>query len=358
MPAPATLRQLAIGIAIGIGIGITAFTATAIAQSPDPPAALASSQASAVTTSTEPLLTGHALDQHLFPVENAGQLTNTLSLIFNGYRRGMIEPCGCVDHRLGGIDKEARLAARVRELSIPLVQVDAGGFIKEPAAAQARALTRLQLMALQSMKLDAVNVSFHDLGFGLGYLRDAQTSFSLPFTSCNVVDATSTPLFEPVHRIRVELKNGSSVRVGVIGATRFRTSLASSAVAGGFAVIDPVAAIRRYLPPLRRESDVIVLLNYDTREETGELLRTLGADARIDIAIAGESAGKLATPSEENGTWLVSGGFEGRQVGHMMLQFDKSKLITAATSMVEVLQTLPPVPEYSKLVHEAENLHQ
>lgn len=73
--------------------------------------------------------------------------------------------------------------------------------------------TRYQLEALGAMNIDAVNVGFHDLALGAKLLQDAQTSFSIPFVSCNVADKSGEPLFAPWKKVSVQLQQGREVRL-------------------------------------------------------------------------------------------------------------------------------------------------
>lgn len=307
------------------------------------------------------MLADDALDRHLFPSPFPSLSSSTLSLVFNGYRRGMIEPCGCVAHKLGGIDKEARLPLRLTGLHIPHVLVDAGGFTKEATADAATTRTRLQLEALHSMHIDAINVSFHDLGLGVGFVREEQTSWSLPLISCNVVDNSGALLFPAFKKFSLTLQSGEALKVGVIGVTRPRLRSASTDDTSTtnetrYVVADVESSLRKWLPLVVANSDFTIVLLYDTRDEARKLIDRLGPGPKVNVVVAGESQGQLTTPMQINGTWLVGAGFEGRQVGHMLLVKGKDGTTVAGTKMVEVLQSLPPVPELSAIVERSRSI--
>jgi 2',3'-cyclic-nucleotide 2'-phosphodiesterase (5'-nucleotidase family) len=308
----------------------------------------------------EPLLSGAALDAHLYmPLPGS---RNELSLIFNGYRRGTIEPCGCISHKLGGIDKEARLERQLADKNMPFVHVDAGGFVKDPTVPHAVALSALQMQAFELMHVDAMNVSFHDLGIGVAALHDSQTSFSLPLISCNVLDETSRTIFAPVAHLTRALSGGRQVRVSIVGATRMRipqTSKEPQRLATSHTpcfVSDPEQALRKTVPEARRDCDLLIVLLYDTSDAARDMLRRLEGEARIDVLVAGESRGQLTTPSRIGNTWIVGTGFEGRQVGHMQLHIGDEGITSASAKMVEVVQNMPPVPELTTLVKKAAEL--
>lgn len=117
-----------------------------------------------------------------------------------------------------------------------------------------------------------------------------------------------------------------------------------------YQILDAADCISRYLPELRRDSDVVVLLVYASRDDTQRLLSNLDPDSTADIAVSGESPKSLVTPTQYNGTWIVGGGFEGRQVGHMMIQFSREGISGVASKMVELVQAIPSVPELKKII--------
>src|SRR5207248_5571862 len=80
-------------------------------------------------------------------------------------------------------------------------------------------------------------------------------------------------------------------------------------------------------------------------------LQLLGPNHGIDVAVAGEF---LRTDEMKliNGTRLVSGGFEGKQVGHLMLDIRDGKIASARNSVIEVLQSIPPVAGITKFIDE------
>lgn len=311
----------------------------------------------------------------------------------------MIEPCGCVSHQLGGIDKEARLVEWLKEHELPTLKADAGGFMKDVPNDQAILASRFVLRALALMKYDAINVGYPDLSAGLKFLRDERTSLSLPLISANVLDATSSPIFMPYKIVPVHLTTGTEVRIGFIGVTRPRVQNAPVTMAmdtswrsevavlpitlesgadnyveegrskggdrGGpsetrsagetsdaYSITEPYEALQKYLPELRKSCDVVVLLSYATREVTSNLVKKLGNDSGIAIAIAGEWMQAAGNVTDVNGVRLVSAGFEGRQVGHMMVEISEKKVASVSNVLVEVVQSIPTVPAMTEIIAE------
>lgn len=296
-----------------------------------------------------------ALETHVMPAGLPPNRNNLVSIVYNGYRRSSLEPCGCVSHKLGGIDREAAVIDAITSGGLPLVKLEAGGYVRDMAAeSQAfRTATKYLLRALSEMGYDAFNVAATDLEIGKDFLTEALGPKADRLISANIVDpVTSAPLFSAFRVIPVKLRNGSELRLGVTGITRSRIGIVTpGAQAKPYAVGDPVEALKKVLPKLQKESDVVILLAYMNREVlANDVLARLDNTARPDIAIAGEYLGSRNDIENAQGVRIVSGGFEGRQVGHLVLEMRDGKVAQQFNKLVEIEQTIPPKPEISKLI--------
>lgn len=368
-PARRMCAVLAVALLPAAGFSQTAASSAAGNDAQSTAAAFNTIVASGPTTSgagakaapapTGPLDTA-GLDAHFFPLNlDPASLSSALSIVYNGYRRSSIDPCGCVSHQLGGLDKEARIYERLKEYQIPALKVDAGGFFKEMPYEVHRTRTRHMMDAYADLGMDAINIGFPDSSAGISYLKDMMTSKSLPFISANIVDQTSATVFEPYKVVEKELADGQKVRVGIIGVTRARDPKNPVVlIAAGsppeppnteYFVRDEKEAILEVLPKVQAESDIVVVLHYAQRSAVQKLAIALGNPSPVQVVVAGEYQGAFKDMVEMNGFRLVSGGFEGRQFGHLLLNFGADKTIASAgQKYVEVLQTIPPVPEISK----------
>lgn len=95
------------------------------------------------------------------------------ALVIAGEQLGYLEPCGCTEGQLGGLLRRYDLLERLREnQKWPLVIVDLGSLIKDPAAArggpeQARIKYKIALEALATSKANALALSPEDLKVGV-----------------------------------------------------------------------------------------------------------------------------------------------------------------------------------------------
>ncbi len=299
-------------------------------------------------------MSNQLLDTHIMPAGVPPDRRALFSIIYNGYRRSSLEPCGCVSHKLGGIDREAKVLERLTTTGMPLVKLEAGGYVRDMAeqSDSYRIASQYLLKALAKLDYDVFNVGAPDIHAGKEFLEQALGPKADRLISANVVDpATSTPLFLPYRIVPVTLRTGETVRVGVVGITRPRFVVAENEPAPRYAVAEPVASLKKVLPELQKKSDIVILLAYMNRDLlTREVLERLGSDAGVDIAIAGEFMGARHDIQNVQGIRVVSGGFEGRQVGHVVLEWRDGKLTREFNKLVEIEQTIPQVPEISELI--------
>lgn len=357
------------------------------------------------------------LDKLILPNGAASHTSDAISLIYNSYRRSQLEPCGCVAHQLGGIDREARLIERLKELNIPQLKVDAGSWLRDVPSENIILQTRSLLGALAEIHYDVLNVSFVDLSAGLKFVQDEAATHSLSLVSANILDPSGKPIFEPYRIINVKLKSGQDLRVGVLGITRpspvpMAGSIPDMAIgkgqtttameflpahqiqfAGTEAVLDPAcrpwvaagaeaflaepiepmhalggeaapetapkdaytfgdptAALKQYLPEVRSKCDIVVLLDYESRDAAAHRIASLGPDAGITVIVAGEFLSTDDRVTESAGAKIVTGGFEGKQVGHLLFELRDHKISWAENHLMEVLQSIPPLPRVTRYI--------
>lgn len=291
---------------------------------------------------------------HLRPTSAPQSMERAFSLLHSSNRRSSLEPCSCPAHPLGGIDREAKIAKLIAEGGQPQLKVDAGGYLRVPANEPSKIGVRYIAEALAKMQVDAVNVGASDLSSGLGFLQDLQTSFSLPLVSANVRTKNGKAAF-PAYRVsKLKLMNGKKVSVAIVGVTKPVDGRIPTAPQPDYEITDPVAALKETLPKAKKESDLIILLAYYTREDVPALLEKLGDTAKsIPIVVCGEfTAGKakdyyMNNAQRVGSTWVLTGGFEGRQIGHAIVEVEDGKIVSIAPKLIEIEMFVPQDPDFT-----------
>lgn len=312
-------------------------------------------------------MTPEQLDEHLVPREFLGRTSDVLALVYNGFRRSQIDPCGCVTHKLGGLDKEARLISRINDLKVPAIQVDAGGFMRDMADQKAMEQSKYLLKGLGKMGYDAVNVGFTDLAMTPAELKSIAAEAGVDMVSANIADESGKLAFEPYVVKEVQLTDDSPLKVGILGVTRPRVEVSggnpplpagpgatAGAAAGGVTVTNALEAINKYAPEVAEKADFVVVLYYDRRSNADRIVSAITDKSVVDVIVMGENAQIQGSVQAVENVQVVSGGYEGRQLGTLYVELNAEKKVASTWNKhIEVLQTIPPAAEITALIEEA-----
>jgi 2',3'-cyclic-nucleotide 2'-phosphodiesterase (5'-nucleotidase family) len=311
-------------------------------------------------------MTPEKLDQHLVPSEFLGRTSDVLALVYSGFRRSQVDPCGCVTHQLGGLDKEARLVKRIDELNVPAIQLDAGGFIRDMGDEKAINQSKFLLKGLGQIGYNAINVGYTDLSLSPADLKAAADEAGVKLVSANITDQSGQLAFDPYIVEEVKLTDGSNLKVGVVGVTRPRVEVAGAnptpapgpgavagAAVGGATVTNPLEAINKYVPEVAEKADFVVILSYDRRSNADKIIGGINDKNLVDVLIMGENNQIQGTVQAIDNIQVVSGGYEGRQLGTLYVELnDEQNVASTWNKHIEVLQTIPPVAEITKIIEE------
>lgn len=136
--------------------------------------------------------------------------------------RGYLEPCGCNQRPLGGVDKLATVVAKAKKDGVPLLVLTAGDFAMgtelrpedaEGARAQEQMRAATFVEAYKQLGASAITPGALDLTQSASYLGDLAQRGGYPWIVDNVSSAEGSP--SPFSRARVIEVAG--VKVGVLG---------------------------------------------------------------------------------------------------------------------------------------------
>lgn len=311
-------------------------------------------------------MTQEQLDDFLIPKDYLARTSDVLCIIYNGFRRSQIDPCGCVTHQLGGLDKEARLVHRIEEHKIPAVLVDAGGFVRDMPDEKALEQSKALLTGLGQMGYLAVNVAFTDLALTPAELQETAKAAGVELVSANLLDENGEPVFAPYVVKEVVLADGSALKVGVIGVTRPRVEMSARSVdepstvtAGAtrgnpvtLKISDPLQALNKYAAELAEKADFVIGLDYDRRSNVERIVKGLMDKKVIDVMVLGENSQIQGNVQALEGIQVVSGGYEGRQMGTLYVELKDKAVASTWNRHIEVLQTIPPLEKITQLMEE------
>lgn len=200
---------------------------------------------------------------------------------------------------MGGLARRVSYESALRAQmngEVPVIQLDAGHMLSDDfnyanQTEDIRAKDEWLLRAYDQFHVAAANVSPRDLPF-LGEMMSAKTHKAnvkrLPMldriVSANAVPASKDVLpFKPyvIEEVRGKRLGAKPIRVGIVGVTE--KPAAAGSPTGGYVVSDPVEAVKRVVPELRKKCDLLIVLAYVDREQA----KRVGASVPgIDLVLA------------------------------------------------------------------------
>ena len=191
--------------------------------------------------------------------------------------------------------------------------LDAGGTLFGQWVAQ-QSDGQVIVEAMNAMGYDAMTVGGMDLQEGVDVVLQRAKEARFAFLSCNIVKVQDDkPLFTPY--IVVE-RNGT--RFGILGVSD-PEAVAWPGVYDMAKVIDPAPGVQKYLPEVRRQSDVVIVLSHIGLEGDVALARAV---PDIDVIVGGKSRRVLPAPETAGKTLIVQAGYDGEWLGRLDVSFD------------------------------------
>ncbi|OGQ35357.1 MAG: hypothetical protein A3F16_05455 [Deltaproteobacteria bacterium RIFCSPHIGHO2_12_FULL_43_9] len=257
--------------------------------------------------------------------EKASNKVNELTIVYNNSRRGEIEPCGCVDVQLGGIQKHGQLIRDLKKEGRAILHLDGGDLLfpslNVPEELKAQWQLRADALgeAYKNMGLDATAVGELDLAFGKAWY-EGFVKGKFEVVTSNIVDSkTGKPWFKPYI-----IKNVGGLKIGIFGITNPLL----------FPKDDPRFAGLRVLPYLDSAREVVKRLRGKERVDLVVALSHLGVDDElslpknvegIDIIVGGHGTEEPRKVVALGDTLYLRSSFEGRKIGVVKIGFSPSR---------------------------------
>ena len=207
---------------------------------------------------------------------------------------------------------------------------------------------RIIVDAMNAMEYDAMTVGSMDLLKGIDVLLQRAKEARFAVLSCNLVQAESE---EPI-LLPYTILERDGMRYGILGVSEvdlFRSpSLADEAK-----VLDPLISVRKYLPEVRSQSDVVIVLSHLGVDEDEALAQAVPG---IDIIVGGKSRKLMSTPLVVGDTIIVQMGYDGEWLGKLEIDFDqqwrvlnpKEEIITLDPEVADDAELKALVAEYEE----------
>lgn len=199
---------------------------------------------------------------------------------------------------------------------------------------------------MNAMKFDAMVVGNHEFNFGPKVLQARIAQAKFPILGANV---EGLPSLKPY-----VVKNLNGVKIGIIGlVTQDSVNTAPKNVLG-LKFTDPESALLKYLPELKRQADIIVVLSHCGYPVDRELAATVPG---IDVIVGGHTHTKLTHPEEVGHTIIVQAWEHAKDLGVLDLEVEAGKIVKFQGALQEIgPNTEKPDPQIQAIVARYEDL--
>jgi len=173
----------------------------------------------------------------------------------------------------------------------------------------------LVMAAMNVAGYDAWTLGNHEFDWGQEPLRARIAQADFPALAANICDEATGELWDMVQPYAIiEL---GRIKAGILGLTYPDTpAINRPENVAGLAFLEAEEMVRRYLPELQEQADLVVVLSHLGYD--GDLALAKAVDG-VDVIVGGHSHTFLESPRNINDTLIVQAGAKGRVVGRLEL---------------------------------------
>ncbi|WP_206366600.1 bifunctional UDP-sugar hydrolase/5'-nucleotidase [Sphingobium sp. MP9-4] len=213
--------------------------------------------------------------------------------------------------RIGGFAALAGVVERTRREQGPanVLLVDAGDTFSDDFVGNAtRGETMIRLM--NQLGYQFMALGNHDFDYGLERTRELQALATFPMRGANTLEKGSPVFGEPW-----KIFEAGGVRIAMLALSYHNTGLTGSkSNVEGLTFANGIETTRRYLPRLREQADIVVLLSHQGTAVDRKLAREVPG---VDIIIGGHSHDLIAPAEKIGGTWIVQALSDAAMIGRL-----------------------------------------
>lgn len=174
------------------------------------------------------------------------------------------------------------------------------------------------MAAMNIAGYDAWTLGNHEFDWGQDVVRARIAEAEFPVLAANVLDAGTGEVWEEVEPFTI-LEVGQA-RVAVLGLSYPNTpGISKPQHVEGLDFKQAVETVRRYLPELEEQADLILVLSHAGYDNDLALAKAVDG---IDVIVGGHSHKFIERPYEINDTIIVQAGAKGQVLGCLELTLD------------------------------------
>jgi hypothetical protein len=209
----------------------------------------------------------------------------------------------------------------------PVLWVDSGEFSGDNSPA-GKFQTETLLEGMSRLGYTAANVTERELSVGLEQLQTLAGKAQFPLLSGNIVwQADGKPVFSPATIKTLapgSWRGDAPLRIGILGLCKGNAGFLMRTSDDRKVVIQsPVKTAARLVPPLRQQSDLVILLTNLTAPEVDTLLAAVPG---VDLVLAGDGelvSDNMASPPRAS---VMYAGNQGKRLGEVRVFFNHQGL--------------------------------
>ncbi|MCK4548854.1 MAG: hypothetical protein KAU49_01750 [Candidatus Krumholzibacteria bacterium] len=250
--------------------------------------------------------------------DTEGAESASVAIIFSSDMLGKIRSCGCTVEDTGGLGRRATYTEKVREGSREVLVLDVGdafsldlSFTKKEA--------ELTMESFNLIGVDVFTPGEIEFIFGLPFLKAAAENAEFEVIAANIVDPlTGLPIFGKQYTV-ITLKGGLRIAItGVLDETiKFPAYIDRSAFK-----VEPVErTLRKVVPLMKRDADVLILLSHMGLDRTRDLLVRV---KDFDLAVTGHGKPLMKKTEKVGETLLLGTGGLGQYLGRIDMELSSS----------------------------------
>ncbi len=176
----------------------------------------------------------------------------------------------------------------------------------------------LVMAAMNIAGYDAWTLGNHEFDWGQEILKARIAQAGFPALAANILDATNGEPWDVVRPYTIS--EVGKIKVAILGLTYPDTPVINRPEnVAGLHFLRAEETVRRYLPELQEQADLIVVLSHLGYD--GDLALAKAVDG-IDLIVGGHSHMYLERPRQVGGTLVAQAGAKGQVVGRLELTVD------------------------------------
>jgi 5'-nucleotidase/UDP-sugar diphosphatase len=270
----------------------------------------------------------------------------SLRILYINDFHGFAEPIKQADGKppRGGVAYLAGAVDRARQQQ-PSILLAAGDMIQGNVWANLF-LGQSVIDVMNAMKFDAMVVGNHEFNFGPKVLQERIAQAKFPILGANV---EGLPSLRPY-----VIKKLNGIRIGIIGVVTQDSVNTVPKNVTGLKFTPPESTLLKYLPEVKHQADIIVVLSHCGYPVDRELAAMVPG---IDVIVGGHTHTRLTRPEEVGHTIIVQAWEHAKDLGILDLEVEAGKIVKFQGALQEIgPNTEKPDPQIEAIVARYEDL--